>query len=326
MKSRQPMHILKFAFPAIAFVVMQLISPAQSALQKKHEDELAQAEHRLKTVFNDASATDAQKAAVLRGKGASLAILGKNEESISILRQAVALAPDDLPVQLSLAVSLDRAGAHQQAREKFDRLFEKLEAWHANRMAALKASEKPDANASDTNNIFVGLALPQRSAINHVFLNNYAKASAQFNRDYETNIRSFGANDASNYDACWLIWLTAKGRAADGMRADVAIERLTGTLVVGSPYHQEMLKLWRGKGGWQGILAAINGMNISDAEKENYLTEAHFFAAGYYRYLKNDNQTALELLDAENARPFNGCVERLFISREIAGLRGLEQK
>lgn len=315
------MHIFKTAFAAIAFVAMQLASPAQSALQKKHEDRLASAEKTLAGMQAAANTDDAEKAAALKHKAMALDNLGRSSEALEIIRQAEKLAPGDPAVQMHMAIILDAGGDHQAARAKYDKLFDDTYAWHAARTALLKKGEKNGATPQDKAQLTVSLALPQHSAINCAFLNNYSRAIAQFTRDYETNLRTFGANDDSDYDACWLLWLAAKSRAADGMRADVAIETLTGTLAVASPYHQEMLNLWRGKGTWQAILAAIKGMGISDAENENYRTEAHFFAAGYFRYVKNDNRTALELLEAENARPFNGCVERLFIRREIAELR-----
>jgi tetratricopeptide (TPR) repeat protein len=315
------MHILKTALATIAFVAMQLISPAQSALQKKHEDELAQAGQKLNTVQAGANADDAAKATALREKAMALGKLGRSAEALEIIRQAEKLAPGDPGVQMHAAIILDMSGDHQAARAKYDKLLDDVHAWHAERAAILKKGDKPAATPADIAMLAVGLAAPQNSALNYVFINNYARAAAQFTRDYETNLRTFGANDDSDYDACWLLWLAAKSRAADGMRADVAIETLAGTLVVASPYHQEMLKLWRGKGTWQAILAAIEGMDIPDVKKETCRTGAHFFAAGYFRYMKNDNQTALELLEAENARSFNGCVERLFVRREIAELR-----
>ncbi|MDR1010416.1 MAG: hypothetical protein LBM04_04725 [Opitutaceae bacterium] len=324
MKFRPPMPIAKIAALALALVAAQPASPAQSALQKQHESELAAAGQTLARVQSDATtaaAADAARSDALKNKAVALKNLGRHAEALETIRQAAQLAPDDLGVQMHMGIILDAGGAHREARATYDAIFDALHNWRADRAALIKKGEKPESTPQDAVRSAVALALPRNSALNHVFLENHAKALAQFTSDYEANIHDSKGNDDSDYDACWLLWLTAKNRALESMKADVAVERLAGTLLAASPCHKEMMKLWSGKGHWQEIVAAINGMEVSDAEKENLLAGARFFAAGYYRYVKNDAETALELLDAEAARPFDGCVERLFIRKELAALR-----
>jgi tetratricopeptide (TPR) repeat protein len=306
-----------FAVALAAFLIAaQFILPAQPAPQNQPA-----AGPSIATLNAPAAPDTTAALAALKTKAITLKNLGRHAEALDAIRQAAQLAPGDLGVRMHMGIILDAAGGHREARATYDTIFDTLHNWRAERAALVKKGGKPESTPHDAERSAVALALPQNSAINHVFLGNYARALAQFTSDYEANIRDSKGNDDSDYDACWLLWLTAKNRALEGMKADVAVERLAGTLFAASPPRKEMLKLWSGKGHWQAILVAINGMEASGAEKENHLAEARFFAAGYYRYVKNDAETALELLDAEQTHPFNGCIERLFIREEIAGLR-----
>lgn len=310
------MPAAKLACIALAAFAMQLASPAQSALEKRNEAGLAQAEQQLKN-----AQTDGARLAALNEKSLALARLGRSAEALDVIRQAEALAPDDLGAQVNKAIILDSNEEHQAARALYDSLLGKFQEWRGERAKSIRKGEKPAKSDGDAGMRAISTDAPMHSALNYALLGNHNKALAQLTRDFEIQPRISMLSKDGDYATLWRLWLTAKSRSVDGLRPDTAITTLIQTANVSTPYHEEMLRLWWGKGHWQRILAAINGMKISDEEKETFLTEAHFFAAGYYRYMKRDTETALELLNAENARPFNGCIERLFIRKEIGELK-----
>lgn len=309
---------MKF-FPLIAaLLAFSLAATAQetSALRQQHEKELEAARHEITRNADNAALANA-----LKKEAVALNLLGRSDEALAQLQQAASLAPDNLSVKMQAAVVLDYLGRHGEAADIYADLSKKIQDWNAAHTKARKAGGKPKPSAQDADLLGVSFAITTNAAFNNIFRNKPDQALAQFTGIYETRNAAANPDKYSDYAASWRVWLTAKFRADEGMRASTAIDTLTKTLNVSTPYHAELLKLWRGKGHWQKILSAIDGMKISDAEKEACLTEARFFAAGYYRYVKRDNATALELLDAENARPFNGCIERLFIRKEIEELR-----
>ena len=296
---------------------------AQSALIKEHENELAAAEQKLQAVQADPKATDAQKAEALSGKGAALALVGRHAEALPLLRQAEKLNPDNPITQLRIAQVLDAAGNHQQAREKFDQITASLSAWMARQDAKAKNQKqnKDEVTDEDAEKYATGLMLPSASGINYAHLGQYDKALTVFEAAGKFSQTVADMNELSDYYACWRLWLVAKLRAENaGTRNLPSLVTLARTLKVSTSYHKALLRLYAGEASWDDVLAAIDSMKITDAEKENFRTEAHFFGAGYFRYVKRDNATALALLKAEDARPFNGCDERALIRKELASL------
>lgn len=271
------------------------------------------------TVGDDAENYD--RAAAITREAVALNLGGRSGEALEKLQQAAALAPDRLDTTLQTAVVLDYLGRHDEAGVIFDDLFKKIQEWRMDRVRARKAGDKSRLEGRDADMLGVTLDITAHAAINNIFRGRPEQALAQFTSIYESRSATAGPDRATDNAACWRLWLTVKMRAMDGMRGDAAVEHLAKSLHVSTPWLEELVQLWLGKGHWQKVLAAINDMPANDAEKEASLTQARFMAAGYYRYVKRDNETALELLDAENARPFNGCVERLFIRREIEELR-----
>ena len=286
---------------AISFLPLAL--HAQDTLRQQHEAELAKA------------ATPLEKAVALNK-------LGRFPEALSLLRDAARLTPDDPVIQLNTAIVLDHSGDHAGARQIYDVLRGRFEAVWQNYAKARKAGvPPPKPSANDASLIALSSSLNKNDAVNYVFLGQYSKALSLFQLIYSFADTNFGPDKETNCAALWILWLTAKMRAADGLPSKVALEMRASSLAVSTPYHEAMLKFYQGKLPWSDVLAAISATQTDALTKERYTTEAHFFAAGYFRYVKRDNETALKLLTAQDALPYNGVVERLFIRNEIASLK-----
>ena len=295
----------KSAAVALAALVVFVSTPAlraQATLRQQHEAELARA------------ATPLEKAAALDK-------LGRFTEALALLLDHERLAPDDPVVQLNTAIVLDHNGAHDVARRIYDTLAIRIQnVWQTYAKARKAGEPPPKPNAAAARLVALSNSLDEHSAINHVFLGQYGKALSLFTLIYARG-GATGPDETTNNAALWRLWLTAKLRADEGMRSTVALETLAGTLAVGTPYHEAMLGFYQGKLQWPDVLAAIAATQAGALTKERYTTEAHFFAAGYYRHVKRDNEAALKLLQAQDALPYNGVVERLFIRDELKTLK-----
>jgi len=305
----QPSH---FKILAAALAVLLAFAPfalhAQDTLRQQHETEFA------------AAATPLEKAIALDK-------LGRFPEALSLLRDAARLAPapasasDDPAIQLNTAIVLDHSGDHAGARQIYDALFERIKTVWQNYAKARKAGETPPKPAAgDMRLVALSDTLDENSACNYVFLGQYGKAMSLFTLIYARGGVN-GPDETTNRAALWRLWLTVKMRAEDGMRSKTAIDTLVDELNVSTPYHEAMLKFYQGKLQWAELLAAISNTQTDALIKERYMTEAYFFAAGYFRYVKRDNETALKLLEARDILPYNGIVERLFIRDEIKTLK-----
>ena len=311
---------------SIAFLALPLIAAAQgeSALRQQHEKQLEAARSALASLAANPGAGNAGRAkhaAALRDEAVALNLLGRPGEALGKLRQAAELAPLNLNIRMETAVALDYLGRHDEAAQAYDDLLLKIQSWRAERVKALKAGVRDSPSAQDEDVFGVSLAITENAALNNVLRGRLDQALMQFAQIHETRSALAGPDMTAGNAAAWRVWLTARSRAVDGLPPNEATRHMIASLRTTTPCHDELLRLWGGKGHWQKILEAINGMDVSAAEKEKLLTGARFFAAGYYRYIKRDTATALELLDAAEALPFDGCVERLFIRREIAELR-----
>ncbi len=311
---------MKF-LPIIAALLLPLLAAAQgeSALRQQHEKELEAAQKASAALASGADLPE--YAAALKNEAIALNLLGRSDEALARLQQAAKAAPDDSDIKMQTAVVLDYLGRHDEAGAIYDGLFEKIQDWRAERIKARKAGDKTKMSAQQQEILEVSLAITANAAVNNALRGKPEQALLQFTSIYESRSTLVDADQYTDQAAGWRIWLTAGMRGGDGMRADVATEMLAKTLRVSTPPADALLKLWLGKGVWADITAAIDGMSVSAAEKEAIRTRMHLLAAAYFRHIKRDTETALTLLDAENARPFNGCVERLFIRREIAELR-----
>lgn len=311
---------MKF-LPILAALFLPLLAVAQteSALRQQHEKEWQAAQ---KTSAALATAADpSEYAAALKNEAVALNLLRRSDEALARLQQAATLTPDDSGIKMQTAVVLDYLGRHDEAGAIYDGLFEQIRDWRAGHIKARKAGDKTKLSPRQQELLEVSLAITANAAINNALRGKPEQALQQFTSIYESRSTLVDADRHTDQAAGWRIWLTAGMRGGDGMRADVATEMLAKTIRVSTPPADALLKLWLGKGVWRDITAAIDGMAVSAAEKEALRTRMHLLAAAYFRHIKRDTETALALLDAENARPFNGCVERLFIRREIAELR-----
>jgi len=275
--------------------------PAQNAatLREQHENELA------------AAATPLAKAAALDN-------LGRFPEALALLRDAARTAPPDDPdLQLATAAALDHDGDHAAALRIYGALQVRVQnTWQSYAKARKAGETPPKPAAADMRLVALSNTLDENSAINCVFLGQYGKAMSLFTLIYARG----GADARTDRAALWRLWLTARMRAEDGMRSTVALETLANSLNVGTPFHEAMLKLYQGALQWTELPAAISSAQADAPTKERYTTEAAFFAAGYYRYVKRDAETARKLLEAQDALPYNGVVERLFIREEIKAM------
>lgn len=310
-------RLLTALFFAVPFAVF---AQSESPLRKQHEQELEAAKKTPVPAVDD-SDPKAEKnlpyAIALKNEAIALNLLGNSAEALARLEDAEQHAPRMLDIKMQKAIVLDYLGRHDEAGRIYDDLFQKIQGWGAERAKALKAGERLKPGPEDADMLGVSYALTKNAALNNVFRGRPEQALAQFTSIQESRSQTVGADKFADYAALWRVWLTAKIRADDGARAVTAIEVLADSLKVSTPYHEQMLRLWNGKGHWQKILEAIDKMDAGEAEKETCLAEARFFIAGYYRYVKQDEETALELLNAENERPFNGCIERIFIREEL---------
>jgi tetratricopeptide (TPR) repeat protein len=298
----------KISAAALAVSLALLAAPvplalhAQDTLRRQHENELARA------------ATPVEKAIALDK-------LGRFPEALSLLRDAARLAPGDPVVQLRTAIALDHNGDHAGARQIYDTLLGRIQDVWQNYARARKAGEQPPKpGAHDARLVGMSDILDENSAINYVFLGRNGKALSLFTLIYARG-GAGGSDEMTNHAALWRVWLVAKMRADDGMRSKVALDTLIDTLAVGTPFHEAMLKFYQGKLQWAKLLEAVSDGQAGALTKERHMTEAYFFAAGYFRYVRRDNETALKLLEARDALPYDGCVERLFIRDEIKSLK-----
>ena len=275
---------------------------AQSALRQQNETALASA------------ATPVEKAAALTK-------LGRSTEALALLRDAARLAPDDPAIQLNTAIALDHNGDHAAARRIYDELLGRHQSIWQSYLKARKAGNPPPApTAYDTRLVALAGSLTEAAALNHVFLGQYDKAASLFAIIHErASVHSSGA--ATDRAALWRLWLTARMRFAAGMRSAVALETLIISLKVTTPFHEAMLQLYQDRLPWEKVLEVISAMPLDAPAKERHTTEAHFFAAGFYRYVKRDNATALKLLETQDALPPNGLLERLLIRNELQSLK-----
>jgi len=254
-------------------------------------------------------------------KAIALDKLGRFPEALALLRDAARLAPDDPVIQFNTALVLDHNGDHAGARQIYDTLLGRIQnIWQTYAKARKAGETPPKPGAADMRLVALSNTLDENSAINYAFLGQYGKALSLFTLIHARG-GAAGPDEMTNHAALWRLWLTAKLRADEGMRSNVAIDTLAGTLNAGTPYHEAMLKFYQGKLQWPELLAAISNMPADALTKERYTTEAYFFAAGYFRYIKRDNETALKLLEARDALPYDGVIERLFIRDEIKSLK-----
>jgi len=263
------------------------------------------------------------KAATPLEKAIALDKLGRFPDALSLLRDAARLAPNDPAIQLNTAIILDHSGDHAGARQIYDTLFGRIQNVQQSLAAARKSGQPPPKpRDADSRLLAMSDILNENAAINRVFLDQYDAALSMFTAIY-ARIAAYGPDEMTNRAALWRLWLTAKLRADDGMRSKVAIDTLISSLDVSTLYHSAMLKFYQGKLPWEKVLAAIADTQTDALTKERYTTEASFFTAGYFRYVKLDNEAALKLLEAQTALPYNGIVERLLIRDEIKSLKTL---
>jgi len=293
---------IKTILAALALLPLPLHAQPAPALRQQNETALA-------------------KAATPLEKAIALDKLGLFPKALSILLDDAQLAPDDPAVQLHTAIVLDHNGAHAAARRIYDTLFARIQTVQQNLARARKSGGTPPApSATDPRLLALSDLLNENAAINHVFLGQYDKALLMFTSIY-ARIAAYGPDETTNRAALWRVWLTAKMRATDGMRSEVALETLIASLAVSTPWHDAMLKLYLGKLSWEKLLAAMDNNRDDAPARERHTTEAHFFAAGYFRYVRGDNETALKLLAAQDSLPYNGVVERLLMRDEIKTLQ-----
>jgi tetratricopeptide (TPR) repeat protein len=314
----------KHSFQTIGLLLLTSVatgvSPltAQSALERENKTLLSVVENApAQSAINNAA-----KATALLRLGIMQNTTGHPKEALKAMQEAAKLNPDDNSILLNTGIVLDALERHKEALEIYSRLDAKFRTVYKAKMAAPKPST-PLLKQQDIEEHFSVLELALNKALNAVHRKQLDSALAQFKKIhavYTASELSILSSDA-DYAAQWICWIVAKGRTSQGRKQIAALERLGKSLQVSTPYHKAVLKYYQGAETWENVLAAIDSMKIEQTKKEDFRTEAHFFGAGYLRYVKHDDKAALALLDTENARPFNGCVERLFIRKEIDSIK-----
>ncbi|MDR3228900.1 MAG: hypothetical protein LBT53_05770 [Puniceicoccales bacterium] len=317
-------HLHKHGFQTISLLLLIFVAAGASPLtaQSAPERENKGAQSAVENAPTQPATTKTAKAAALLQQGIMLNTTGHPQEALKAMQEAAKLNPDDNSILLNTGVVLDTLGKHKEALEIYNHLDTKFQILYKAKTDALEAGT-PIPKQQKIEEIFTVLELTINKALNAVHRKQLDSALAQFKKVhvvYTASALSILSTDA-DYAAQWICWIVAKGRTTQGRKQIAALERLGKSLPVSTPYHKALLKYYQGTETWENVLAAIDSMKIEKTKKEDFRTEAHFFAAGYLRYVKHDDKAALALLEAENARPFNGCAERIFIRKEIDSIK-----
>lgn len=163
------------------------------------------------------------------------------------------------------------------------------------------------------------IAVP--SAINLAVLGRLDEARSAF-----AGIALSKDRHEANYAQLWLLWIAAR---TNGGKA-ILLRQQLGEMAKGSqmalPYQQAIAELYAGRGNAGAAFQAIEAMpNLSDLERQNFITEATFFTGGYLRYVNQDNQAALRLFKRYQGQLCLLSLERPLINTAIAELTTARQ-
>ncbi|GKX64407.1 hypothetical protein [Pragia fontium] len=200
----------------------------------------------------------------------------------------VATANDKTPaVIFQQAINDDLTGYHSDARQKYD---------------VLKGTE-----------ISKDIAVP--SAVNLAALGRYGEAQRAFNL-----LQQDGNRREQDYAHLWDLWLTARTYQGGGGKA--ALQRKLTDKVANykwsSAYESAIADIYAGKSSAKEIFQLIDGITFNRVEeKADAVTQTVFFMGGYYQYVINQPQQAMELYQRYVSHLNNDSLERSLIQKEL---------
>ncbi|HBE9082905.1 hypothetical protein [Serratia fonticola] len=158
------------------------------------------------------------------------------------------------------------------------------------------------------------IAVP--SAVNLAALARFEEAKSAF------AVIAQSANPReSNYALLWQLWLTARMHTGKTPPLKKQLSEIAAEVNLGVPYQQAIVDLYAGKGHAEAIFSAIDTMpDLSEADKQNFITEATFFTEGYLRYVSQDRMAALQLFKRYQHQLYIFSLERPLINESIAEL------
>jgi tetratricopeptide (TPR) repeat protein len=329
------MHIFAATLLLLAMPSM-LPASEESALRKGHEQSLEKAGNAFTSAQDDKAKADA-----LRKKGVALNSLGRSEEALTAMDEALALSPGNSSIRMDRAIVLDSLGHHIEARKEWNVLAAEGEAARKDAQAFWNnPSSSIPSDKQWMDKLHTGIAMRIPSALNYIFLGAYDEAQEIFKRIISIKVSADRSSsyialragmemgDDAYYSERWLLWFAAYDNRGDSQSAEKALKKFADPSLLrkqlGGPrlknrdaFTRILKRYYLGEVLFDDVLKEIDAIGKKTGEKESMRTEAHFFCAGYLRYAKHDEAAALAMLTEENNRPFNGSVERLFIKREL---------
>ena len=245
--------------------------------------------------------TPAQKAEALNTEASALDSLGRSQEALTVIDQALTLAQPSLNNKL-LATKAGILFALDRPQAALDVLAPQLE--QARKRAQGQSDSQRAATLGEFNEAFIDATFA------HLQLEQWREAIS-------TLADSQAPAEGASFDAYkGLLYRYIMARAQDRSLADARLERLASEAADHDKgRYGALLRMWRGEDAAKEIAASVVAM--TGADEEDAFAEALFYRAAYVKFVKGSPDGARALLGSLNRLAPYGSIEWVYGRRVL---------